>query len=275
MFYREYPPPQNLHGRIQCFWILEHDYREAFHTHEHLWADTHTELIFSYGQPYYRKTASGRVDLPATFIIGPQKKKLLLYSDGFTGFIAARFHPWGFSGFSGSDAASLADNLLPATTAMGQGVITLEDSLRDRTKEEKLSLLTDHFVRAPLRESAVRGIAEAIQAKNGVIKIKALQDSFHISSRKLERLFNEEIGMTAKMFARILRFNYAKRLIELDPDISLSRLTYEAGYADQAHFSNNFKELFDYTPAAFKSVTRQFREKSAGHEINVEFLQDR
>jgi hypothetical protein len=58
MFYREYPPPPELTDHIQCFWALEHDYRNPFHTHEHLWADTHIELIFSYGEPYYRRIGS-------------------------------------------------------------------------------------------------------------------------------------------------------------------------------------------------------------------------
>jgi hypothetical protein len=91
MFYREYPPPPALKDYIQCFWALEHDYRDPSHTHEHLWADTHIELIFSYGERYYRQIDGARTGLPANFVIGPFKKELLLYSDGLTGFVAAVF----------------------------------------------------------------------------------------------------------------------------------------------------------------------------------------
>lgn len=38
MFYREIAPQGNLRKVIECFWMLEHDYRASFHCHEHLWA---------------------------------------------------------------------------------------------------------------------------------------------------------------------------------------------------------------------------------------------
>jgi transcriptional regulator GlxA family with amidase domain len=89
----------------------------------------------------------------------------------------------------------------------------------------------------------------------------------------LERVFRAETGLTAKMFARIVRFNRAKRMIESNPNIDLSRLTYETGYSDQAHFSKNFRELFDYSPADFKRKLKRFSREAAG-QIDVEFLQD-
>ncbi|HEY4110058.1 DUF6597 domain-containing transcriptional factor, partial [Puia sp.] len=67
MFYHEYPPPPVLQPYIQCFWMLEHDYREPCHTHEHLWADTHTELLFISGERYYRRdTANAPANSPAS-----------------------------------------------------------------------------------------------------------------------------------------------------------------------------------------------------------------
>jgi hypothetical protein len=62
MFYREYPPPPELSDHIQCFWALEHDNRDPIHTHEHLWADTQIELIFSYRGPYCRRIEGAHGD---------------------------------------------------------------------------------------------------------------------------------------------------------------------------------------------------------------------
>src|SRR5580704_18542052 len=113
MFYREYPPPPALRNHIQCFWALEHDYCDSFHSHEHLWADTQTELIFSHGKRYYRLAGNERSALPESFVIGPFKKELLLYSDGLTGFVAVRFHPWGFAAFSKKKMTELINAILP------------------------------------------------------------------------------------------------------------------------------------------------------------------
>jgi AraC-like DNA-binding protein len=285
MFYREYPPPTQLKDHIQCFWALEHDYRDSFHSHEHLWADTQIELIFSYGEPYYRRIEGARSELPKEFVIGPFKQELLLYSDGLTGFVAVRFHPWGFAAFSKRKMTELINAILPAEEALG-GCPQLPGQPDTGEVTKHLEILGDWFCsrlgEKSKKETSVPAIARKIRSEKGIVKISRLAAEFSINPRRLERLFVSEIGMSAKLFARILRFNHAKRLIEGDPEISLASLTYETGYADQAHFSHNFREMFGYTPAGFKALMRRWKEKMAGErpggpEIDrpdVVFLQD-
>lgn len=272
MFYREYPPPPALRNHIQCFWALEHDYRDTFHAHEHLWADTQIELIFSYGKPYYRKIDGARSELPKNLVIGPFKKELLLYSDGLTGFVAVRFHPWGFAAFSKKKMTRLINAILPAEDA-------LDDLPGSLTSREEMTLFLDtlgNWFSGQLTQQPgiVQVIAGKIRADKGIVKIAELAAAFDINPRRLERMFINEIGMPAKMFARILRFNHAKGLIEQNPDIGLASLTYDTGYADQAHFSHNFREMFGYTPAQFKALMRTWKEKMAGDPPDVVFLQD-
>jgi AraC-like DNA-binding protein len=277
MFYREYPPPASLKEHIQCLWALEHDYRDNFHTHEHLWADTQTELIFSYGEPYYRQIGGVRIELPKSFVIGPFRKELLLYSDGLTGFVAVRFHPWGFAAFTTKKMTAFINSILPAEEVL-DGCPALPGQPPTGQLENHLAILRDWLCRRleerPEKGMSVSAIAGKIKADKGMVKVAELAAAFSINPRRLERLFMREIGMSAKLFARILRFNHAKGLIERNPDISLANLTYETGYADQAHFSHNFREMFGYTPAQFKALVRQWKEKIAGERPDVVFLQD-
>jgi AraC-like DNA-binding protein len=278
MFYREYPPPPALREHIQCFWALEHAYSDSFHSHEHLWADTQIELIFSYGRRYSRKTDEGMVMLPQNFIIGPFKKELLLYSDGLTGFVAVRFHPWGFAAFSKKKMTELINTILPAAEVLA-GCPRMPEQPATGQVAPHLEILGNWLCRRlkekPEKETPVPAIAKQIQANKGIVMIARLAAEFHINPRRLERLFMSEIGMSAKMFARILRFNHAKGLIERDPEISLASLTYETGYADQAHFSRNFREMFGYTPAAFKTLMRQWSRQMAAEGPDVVFMQDK
>ena len=84
-----------------------------------------------------------------------------------------------------------------------------------------------------------------------------------------------QTGLSPKVFSRIVRFNHAKRLIIADPKISLADLTYEAGYYDQAHFSKTFREMFGFTPAAFKAYMAEWYASLPKRQADVEFLQDR
>lgn len=292
MFYHEYPPPPALQPFIQCFWMLEHDYREPFHTHEHLWADVHAELIFTTGEPYYRNDPPGvnpdntpqrpedrKESLPQNFLLGPQTKQTLLYSDGFTGFIAARFHPWGLSTFSSPKATDLIDNILPAIRALKPDCSALVENLQNRSREEKLQLLTSYLEthapkQLPPEHQKTRAIAAALQAEHGRQTIAALTKEFRINPRMLERNFLQYIGLPAKLFARILRFNHAKNLIEQNPDIGLAALACETGYTDQAHFSRNFRQFFGLSPARFKAKIKKFKTDTAGQDHDVVFVQD-
>src|ERR1700722_7134429 len=185
MFYREYPPPPELSDHIQCFWALEHDYRDPIHTHEHLWADTQIELIFSYGEPYYRRIEGAhgdRDELPRNFVIGPFKKGLLLYSDGLTGFFAVRFHPWGFTAFSKRKMTDLINTILPAEDLL-EGFSNLSMQTADGPGERgqvnaKLEILGSWLMcrlkEQPEKKTPVSAIARSIKAKKGIVKITEL-----------------------------------------------------------------------------------------------------
>jgi len=255
--------------------MLEHDYREPFHTHEHLWADTHTELIFSTGEPYYRHEENLKNTLPQNFLLGPQTRQLLLYSDGITGFIAARFLPGGFAAFSTQKATDLVNNIL----SLPDSLKSLAKNLQNKSRDEKLQLITNHFVghvpkQIPPEHQKIQAIAQALRSQHGRQKIAALTKEFEISPRMLERNFLQYIGLPAKLFARILRFNHARNLIDQNPDIGLAALAYETGYTDQAHFSRNFRQLFDLTPAQFKAKIKKFKTDNAGQDHDVVFVQD-
>src|SRR5262245_30497246 len=96
MIYKEVTPHPKLRKHVKCIWMLDHDYGNSFHDREQLWADAHTELIFTAGEPYFRKTGSRTSRLPANFVIGPFQHALELRSRGRTMLVAARFWPWGF-----------------------------------------------------------------------------------------------------------------------------------------------------------------------------------
>lgn len=279
MFYHEYQPPTELKKYIQCFWVLEHDYREQYHTHEHLWADTHIELIFSFGQPYYLKTKSKKTDLPKSFAIGPFKKELLLYSTGFTGFVAVRFYPWGACQFFKKPIPQMVNKIISTHEILNKDAITIEKQLADKSREEKLNIITNYFLekykQLPTTKIISQPIAQEIINKKGIVKITDLTKKFNINLRKLQRSFIDEIGLSAKICSRITRFNNAKHLIEQNPDISLASVTYETGFSDQPHFNKNFKEMFGYTPASFKKLMKDFVLNSADFQMDVAFLQDK
>lgn len=76
-----------------------------------------------------------------------------------------------------------------------------------------------------------------------------------LSRRTLERLFQSEVGVAPKSFARIERLSaIADRLRH--GALSWAALAAELGYADQAHLTREVLELSGYTPRQFAERVR-------------------
>lgn len=277
MMYREVAPHPNLQRHVKCFWMLEHDYSDSSHSHEELWADAHTELIFTSGQRYFRKKGARKTTLPASFVIGPFQKDLALYSAGRTALVAARFWPWGFHPVSRIPMSDLKNTVRSCRVFSGTGSELARELAGIEAPEAKITALEQALLKVfePYESKSLSRpmVADILEAR-GVIRIAELLSKHAIHARRLERLFLDEVGLSAKALARIVRFNHAMRMIQRNPDIDLRALTYECGYSDQAHFTRNFREMFGMTPAEFKrrmkEALRRFREKKP----DVVFLQD-
>ena len=279
MMYREVAPHPNLRKHIKCLWMLDHDYGNSFHDHEQLWADAHTELIFTSGQGYSRKVRGRTVALPASFVVGPFQNELQLFCKGRVRLVAARFWPWGFHPLSRLPMTDLKNTVRSCRLALGNASESLERAVADGhgldTSLARLEqALLNIFASAQRPKLLSRPIAMEILKARGVARISELLQKHQTQARWLQRIFLDEIGVTAKIFGRIVRFNHAKAILEKNPDVDLRQVAYECGYADQPHFTRNFREMFGITPADFKARLKEAYKQFREQKPDVVFLQD-
>jgi AraC-like DNA-binding protein len=73
-----------------------------------------------------------------------------------------------------------------------------------------------------------------------------------MSLRAFERQFGAAFHLTPQRFLRKLRLRIASRAL-MDTDESLSKIALKCGFADQSHFSREFRRHFGRTPRAYRA----------------------
>ena len=86
---------------------------------------------------------------------------------------------------------------------------------------------------------------------NGAVRIGELTQELGWSRKRVVARFREEIGLPPKTAARLLRFERARELAEAAQRPDWARVAVEAGYYDQSHLINEFREVTGRTPATF------------------------
>lgn len=89
-----------------------------------------------------------------------------------------------------------------------------------------------------------------LKRSSGSVPIRAICREVGWSHKHLITRFKEQVGLTPKRAARVIRFEQVLRRLDAVPRPDWARLATECGYADQAHLIREFAEFTGSTPAA-------------------------
>jgi AraC-like DNA-binding protein len=96
-----------------------------------------------------------------------------------------------------------------------------------------------------------------LREAGGRVSIPALAQRLVISQRQLERLYQNQVGMSPKQYARLLRVETARLALRRGSIESTANLAIELGFYDQAHFIHEFSEVVGITPYRYMERRRK------------------
>jgi AraC-like DNA-binding protein len=247
------------------------------HPAEDVTPDAFIELILNFGAPYRLRVDGGPDrEMPRAILVGLQNKPLLFRCDGTVTLVATRFFAWGGLPFFADQAQGL-NNLQATLGREWHNLATrIEPAVRGGDFDAAVLIVEEHLIERLLTATVdlkqIQTAAQMLHVKKGHFRVSELAEHCNLSSRQLQRQFQDVVGVSPKALSRAIRFEEVRKRLMFDPDQSLTDLAHEFGYTDQAHFNRDFKELADRTPGEFAREMRGIQDMFREHQ-NVVFLQ--
>ena len=252
MRYQQFFPPERLKKYVKYFWILESGEQEPQDKSFLIIPDGSPGLIF---QEVCSFTDDLGILLPQLFIYGQTTKPTQQKVNSRFKTIGAYFYPYALPSLFGIDAQETTNQNIDVGSFQKIENV-LNQLLGTPSDTEKIRLLSDYLVTVleknrSQQECQIRSIVSQITIQHGLINLSELPQHYSVSKRTLERRFLESIGVTAKFFARLIRFQSSLNLIRQGCFEKFSDIAYTYDYADQCHFIRDFKEFSGITPKHF------------------------
>lgn len=261
--YSQHRPPPDLRPWIRLVWTMTVDEEPADASSAHAVTDVaelvvpdgHAELIFNLGEPFHQQ-APGHDTFraqPSAILNGQLRGSVLLRATGRVQLVGIRVQPWALGALARVSASSLTDNWQPTSGVAAPLLPDLEDELRGSNACQEAPGIVMRHLRAQLRnmkapsERAVTVVSHV--ADNAAwLDLSAIRNNVGMSERAMQRLFDAEVGLTTKQFAKVVRVQQAVRFRREDGGATWARAALEAGYYDQSHFNKDFRSVVGCRP---------------------------
>jgi len=240
-------PDADLADYLEGIWVQEIDAASAQGISVRILPGMNVVICVQYRAPVWSDTDPSKL---ISAVTGIQTRMRTYFADDTTGSVVARFTPWGAAKILQHTMRDLADvhfdlrHVFPAAR-----VAQLEEELFIASSAAQRAALLQCFIREHTRQRIdplVCAAVEHIRDTHGALSVVSVAQYFHISERQLERRFVNEIGVTPKVFSRIVRFQHVMHLRQNGFD--WHDAAYTAGYFDQAHLINEFKVMAGQSP---------------------------
>jgi AraC-like DNA-binding protein len=245
------------------------------HRQERVLPSGTADLVMHVDVPYRLVTPEGTRPFPAACVSGLCDGPVLIESPpANSAGVVVRLRPWALRPLFDVAPGELHGRTLDLSDLLPRDASELLGRCRAAPDgAARMGVLREWLVAriGATRAGPARWAALHILERRGAVAVDLLRRATGQTWASLAAAFREDVGITAKQYARIVRFRHAVVLAHETTDRSLTTVALAAGYSDQSHMTREFRALGGITPREFR---RRFRWPDAISVLEGRNLQD-
>jgi len=251
MIYQEHQPHCQLLPFIETYW---------------------TSSGFAEGQEVFRILPDGCVDILFSFVESPVENGLTpfipyiigtmtsysnVYYNGHVSMLGIRFRPAGITAFTRVSIDSFTNQRVDINLVETLFDAAFYDFLSEKKSTiERIRHINTYFLQklpfAFQPEQQIVCAVDLIRATKGQLSLAEIAKKVCLSPRHFERKFKSAIGVTPKMFSKIVKFESALAFLKEHKNESVFSVAIHCCYYDHAHITKDFQVLSGSTPSSFR-----------------------
>ncbi|MEQ8533028.1 MAG: helix-turn-helix domain-containing protein [Imperialibacter sp.] len=246
MPYTEFRPDFRLQQFVECYWcvksVTQHNsFRPVF-------PDACSDIIFNFSAPLlYEEHGKISCNKLQSFYVGIQTAPIFTKAGGASDLLGVRFKNQGAWRFLGRPLAEFS-NKTASLKELDEGDLhNLTEQLAFLSVSERINLVELRLLERLGNESQHDLVDQFFNSPSE--SIHAFCKANNLSERTLERRSRERLGVSPKMYQRIIRFRRASAKLS-GFDGSLMEFAWDMGYYDHAHLAKDFREFGHFLPSS-------------------------
>lgn len=167
------------------------------------------------------------------------------------------YKPWGLHKLLALPQTELLHQCEDARTFLGSEIDELTDRMRAANTDIEINVIVQNYLlKKHQHHRTLKPLEAAIEhliLTKGNKSVEDIASLACLSLRQLEREFKLRVGLSPKLYSRLVRFSSVMKYKEIKPNVSWGEMALHHGYFDHMHLIRDFKTFTGTTPTAINS----------------------
>jgi AraC-like DNA-binding protein len=253
MSFERIPPRPELRQHVECFWIVED--ADPSPVVQKIIPDGFPEMIFHFGDTYMIKLDKKWTSQSRSLLGGQMTSHFFLRNTGVSSILGIKFKPAALALLFNIDMHALTNRVVALQELGHTNLPVFGDLLKNAGQQtNRIAVIQDYlsnYMRLERNEPVVNAAVDQIFSSNGMATVAEICKRTACSERQLERIFKRYVGLSPKLYSRIIHFAHVFQVAQGRKEMNGSELGIASGYYDQSHFIKNFKAFTGEEPSGY------------------------